>query len=351
MLTLKKKKRKMDFLRECAKRLDAGEDGAAVLADVRARYATLNGVQQKLSVVRSLASVSSAFESEVRRRMPDAGEADVQRVLRGGRDARLKATDGEPPLPHRFPENFKAFSLTLAEQKQCKALAGQARMRKTCSRIGVDGRELLAYCRRIVDCAERAHPARLALAVMLLTGRRMVEVIGGGSELAAHDGDGDGDGDGCPRHLMLFRGQAKRRSAIDNGYVIPVLHDSAALVHALSAIAGHFPPAYEATDVKQVRNQKTSRKYQSWLSRNLHADETLRSVGRPHALRAVYACMCVSLFEFVGDPAPCFITMNVLGHACLEESLVYSTVNLGPGFESEPKLGTTPIELPRLANE
>lgn len=338
----------MDFLRECAGRLDAGEDGASVLADVRARYATLNGVQQKLSVVRSLASVSSAFESEVRRRMPDAEEADVQRVLRGGRDARLKATDGEPPLPHRFPENFKAFSLTLAEQKQCKVLAGQARMRKTCSRIGVDGRELLAHCREVVDNAERAHPARLALAVMLLTGRRMVEVIGGGSELAAHGGVG-GAGD-QHRHLMLFHGQAKRRSAIDDGYVIPVLHDSSALVRALSAIEEHFPPAYEATDVKQVRNQKTSRKYQSWLSRNLHADEILRSVGRPHALRAVYACMCVSLFDFVGDPAPCFITMNVLGHACLEESLVYSTVNLGSDFESEPKLGTTPIELPRLAD-
>jgi hypothetical protein len=55
--------------------------------------------------------------------------------------------------------------------------------------------------------------------------------------------------------------------------------------------------------------------------------------------------MCASVLAWQNDPAPAYIAMYVLGHKSLEESLVYTTYNLGADFACEPMLDTAPFSL------
>ena len=92
-----------------------------------------------------------------------------------------------------------------------------------------------------------------------------------------------------------------------------------------------------------LTNRETSRRYQSLLGRTLSSHHPWKTAPRPHALRGVYACMCLRLFDWSewGDPSDAYVAMCILGHAGLHESLVYTPYDLGEEFgkEEEDKLG------------
>jgi hypothetical protein len=63
--------------------------------------------------------------------------------------------------------------------------------------------------------------------------------------------------------------------------------------------------------------------------------------GRVHALRGVYTCMALRLFDWQASDA--HVAMSILGHAGLHESLVYTTFSLGASFADEQRLGDGPV--------
>ena len=326
----------MEFLQSCARRLNDGEDGAAVMDDMKTRYTTTGSLNSKMSIVRSMIRPTAAFEAAVRARLEGEPEETIVKALKGGRHPKLArdhdaATDR---LPSRWPESVWTFRIGRAEIKTHKKNACRARIQKNAQRLQVNGRQLLSECRSVIDAAERACPAKLALALMLVTGRRMCEILNGCSRFVP-----------CEAPFRVsFAGQAKQRVDGHN-YVIPVLHDVESISAALRIVASRFPPAFDPHDDQRTKNRKTSRAYQSRLSRTLHGDAVLAQTGRPHALRGAYACMCASLFVWENDPAPAYVTMFVLGHKSIEESLVYTTYNLGTDFACEPMLDTVPFSL------
>ena len=160
----------------------------------------------------------------------------------------------------------------------------------------------------------------LTFALMLTTGRRECEILNGTSILEVHT-----------EYSMSFYGQAKKRG-VDDTIVVPVLAPSTRIVEAMHVLRTR-------QKYSSLSNIRTSRRYQSYLSR--YMSETVspwRQCRKVHSLRGCYACMVFQLFDW-GVHSSAFVTMCVLGHSGLNESLVYTPFHLGRDFGDEPSLG------------
>ena len=88
-----------------------------------------------------------------------------------------------------------------------------------------------------------------------------------------------------------------------------------------------------------LSNREVSCKYQSLLRRNLLKHSPWKECRRVHGLRGVYVCMALRLFRWENDASDAYITMCILGHTSLQESLVYTTYHVGDDFSAEECLG------------
>lgn len=377
----------MEFLVECARRLDDGEEGSDVLQSLKQRYTTIRCVSSKASLVRRLCRPTDAFRAHVEASVSDPAV----------RESLLQGTTRPPKgFPHRLPLTTASFRLDRREARDCKREAGRAAMQKNRLAVRVDGRKVLETARAAVDelsDGRRDVDAEVVLSFLVLTGRRTCEVLNGKSTFLA-----------CEHpHCLWFTGQVKKRTKVvaidgatekdkdkdeesdaphvqdrqiraktaDDGVggeepmLIPVLHDATRLLRAYERI-------HEWTESKKTErspqqddddddnedhaetrsssvltdNQRTSQRFQSWLSRNLHSSEVFGAVRRVHGLRGLYACMCTRLFEWEEDHTQAFLVMNILGHTGLQESLVYTTFLLGKSFAEEPCLGPARLLTP-----
>lgn len=317
----------MEFLQACAARLDAGEAADTVLEDMRARYTTLRCLNVKTCLVRRLCTATPEYRAALRGALENAAVASEDLDAAVEADD-LRALDGaaRAALPPRLTANAAALRLPRAEVRQCKRLAARSALEKNRKRVRVDGRALLCEARAVVDDCERRPTPVLAMALMLLLGRRTCELLNGRSRFER-----------VGPHTLVFGGQAKRRGAA-GAYRIPVLHDADALLAGVAALR-------RACRHAELDNRGTSRRYQSWLSRALAGDPVWAQCGRIHALRGLYACMCVRLFDWDEDYSEAFLAMSVLGHTGLGESLVYTPFNLGDDFASEPRLGPATLDV------
>ena len=307
----------MEFLEACAARLDAGEAGESVLADMRARFRTVRCLNVKTCLVRQMCTPTEEYRracearvAEERRARGEEAARDVERRLAGGRVRGRLARD----LPPRLSENARKVCVTRAESLECKRMAADRAVQKNRACRRISGRTLLRKARAGLATAETV--ADLALCLLLLTGRRTCEVLNGRTDVCAH-----------ADYALLFRGQAKRHG-MDEGYVVPVLAPATDVVAALARLRrmqSHGPLA----------NDECSRRYQSLLSRRLKA--TWSECGCVHALRGVYVRMALRLFDWEGSDA--FVAMCILGHRGLVESLVYTPFRLEDDFVEEPRLG------------
>lgn len=321
-------KGEMQFLRECAKRLDEGESGESVLEDMRLRYTTLRCLDVKACLVRKLCT---------------------------NRD-----DDGN------LASNARALCLPREQKRECKRLARTSALRKNREALKVDGRRLLAAAREGVESVlggEALPSLSLVLSLMLLTGRRTCEVVN------AKEGDFRCAGE----HVVLFRGQAKRRRRVrpkaeggveeeegenkrgreeevggERGgaeeYAIPVLHPAERVLAALARARDFLSPPKEVEGVS--RHQMASQKYQSNLRKSLLAHPVFSQVGRVHSLRGVYAKMAYALFDWDGDYSEAYVVMAILGHAGIQESLVYTPYHVGTDLSREPRLGRIALPPP-----
>ena len=327
----------MAFMAACARRLDTGESADAVMRDLRQRYTTITCLNSKLSQVRSLCRPSVAYRNAVA-----AALASVSDERARGRIAALAAAGGRlhaddsgavrsavQAFPPRLSDNARALRLSRYELRACKRVQAAKAIEKNMKRTVVCGRTLLAHARAVV-----AHPTEvrggipeLTLAFMLVTGRRECEVLNGRSVFT-------------PRTLysLTFLGQAKKR---DHGMenrereerVIPCLAPSDDVVRCLAHLRKRQKHAVTS-------NEEASRRYQSYLSRHMHAVSPWKETEtHVHSLRGIYTCMAHSLFEW-GRHTDAYVSMCILGHTSLTESLVYTTFDIGHEFRTlEPPLG------------
>jgi hypothetical protein len=169
---------------------------------------------------------------------------------------------------------------------------------------------------------------------MLVTGRRTCELLNGSSEFSITDAPEE--------YALFFKGQAKRRGNACVPYRIPVLAPPTQVLQALSTLRVRQDNYVAAT------NRECSRRYQSLLSRAIHEREVWKACGRVHGLRGIYAVMCLRLFDWTSldgdDPSDAYITMHILGHASVEESLAYTSFSLESDFASECHLGVGRIQ-------
>lgn len=323
----------MEFRRACAEALDAGASADEVLARMRKRYTTPRSLHVQTCLVRQLCAPAPAYAAARDALLAQAREqsendlvARLERSLAAGRACDPEVRALLAALPHRLPPNVYALRASRAEVREVKRLSARGAVEKNRTRRRVDGRALLSAAR--ARLSEHDDPIDLALALMLLTGRRTCEVLNGTSTFAVEG-----------EYALRFGGQAKRRGGAHNAlpYVIPTLAPAARVAeawHTLRALQGHVA----------LSNAATSRRYQGTLSRRVAA--TWPQVGCAHGLRGVYACMALRLFDW-GDAADAYVAMGILGHRGLHESLVYTPFHLGDAFADEPRLGSfTPPPLP-----
>ena len=368
------------FLKECAQRLDAGEQGESVLEDMRKRFSTPGCLKVKTCLVRKMCSPTREFTEAVERFRAELeanhGKEVADRFARrveeednkGGVDGKeqieprdadaqgeKEEEEGEggeeaPPsyeedvrralrsLPPRLGENVRKLCINPKERKAAKTQATLGRLRKNQQRICIQGGQML-------ECATRdllsptSHELDLALSLLFVTGRRTCELMNGRSSFSSKEGND---------RVAHFVGQAKRRkkrggegSGEEGGYDIPLLVPFPVLESAMARLR-------ELQGNRTRTNEETSLRYQSALGKRLSGrGDALSAAGRVHSLRSAYACLALHLFRWEKRVSPSFVVMNVLGHTCLEDSLVYTTVHL----EDEDALPKRVLSAPALTWE
>ena len=157
---------------------------------------------------------------------------------------------------------------------------------------------------------------RLALPLLLLSGRRTSELLNGGSSFLP-----------LGQTTCWFSGQLKKRGA-SAPYEIPLLCDYTVFAHGLAVLRA-----------KQGTVQLSATAVNARYSKNLHLalPQLLAPVASVHQLRAVYAAFVFKLYT-------CDVTFNraamrILGHDKLDVSLAYNSVVL---HDVEGSLGPLP---------
>lgn len=316
----------MMFLRECATRLDAGEPSDSVMSDLRARYSTLQCINVKTCLVRSMCT---PCEEYVR------AQRHLDQLIESDADADVIAAHRRT-LPPRLPENVRRFTVSRAEARTCRRVSMHRTVLKNMSVERVPGRELLERARRILHTPHDVSLPELTFSIALATGRRECEILNGRSQMTVHTD-----------YSCTFAGQAKKRhrDARDGevSFIIPVLAPSHDVVDALEELRARQNHCV-------LTNRETSRRYQSLLSRSLHATHPWSACKRVHSLRGIYTCAVTQLFRW-GDHSNAFVAMCVLGHAGLTESLTYTSFRIGEDVGEAGSLGDGHLTQPSTMAE
>jgi hypothetical protein len=320
-------------------RINNGEAAETVLSDVRAQYKTIQCLNVKLSLIRSRCHPTAEYTKAVDDAVANADERTRVRVRAlAASGQRLTAADTSEvceimkSLPPRLSENARKLRLTRTEMRECKRVQQKQVVEKNRVRVVVSGRTLLAHARDVVTEGRGGIP-ELTLSLMLLTGRRECELLNGRSTFVPHT-----------LHSLVFEGQAKKRDEgveVRDRRLIPCLCSSETICRCVGVLRARQRHVL-------LSNEKTSRRYQSSLSHHMRTvspwQETKTHV---HSLRGIYTSMTHSLFDW-GMHTNAFVSMCILGHTSLTESLVYTTFDIGRDFCEEPHLGmghlTPPLE-------
>lgn len=311
-------KKGMNFMKECAQRLDEGTPTEEVLTSMRKRYTTPGCLKVKTCLVRQLCKHSQEYERALAEALEKSDE-ESRLLIQVATSTGKKYTGNEGvdeiirSLPPTLPKNVRELHINGEEWKACKNDARKARFEKNRQCVHVRGGTLLALARQ--ELRDAKHVPDLALAIMFVTGRRECEVLCGCSSLSRIEG---------MEYAAEFCGQAKCKEERP-AYKIPLLarfEDVGAAWDRLRDLQCHI----------KLTRQQASRKYQSALCRRLTArNDAFSDVLHPHGLRGAYACITLCAFRWHSH-SPAFVTMCILGHRDLDESLVYTTYVIGEDF-------------------
>lgn len=316
-----------------SERINNGEAAESVLKDVRAQYTTIQCLNVKLSLIRSRCHPTAEYTKAVVgavAKVDERTKVRVQALAANGQ--RLNAADTSEvceimkSLPPRLSENARKLRLTRTEMRECKRVQQKQVVEKNRVRVVVPGRVLLAHARAVVNDPEtcRGGIPELTLSLMLLTGRRECELLNGRSTFVPNT-----------LHSLVFEGQAKKRDEgveVRDRRLIPCLCSSETLCRCVDVLRARQRHAV-------LSNEQTSRRYQSSLSRHMRVISPWKETHtHVHSLRGIYTSMTHALFDWETH-TNAFVSMCILGHTSLTESLVYTTFDIGREFYEEPPLG------------
>ncbi len=307
--------------------LDNGSSAQNVLTNMRTHYTTPECMKVKTCLVRKMCKLDPTFVNALDSLLVEGVDQDNRErvrklVLESVKSCHRKKTNEKlvddilNKLPNHMPKNVRELHITRSEIRECKRNSRMSRLSKNQSRTCVNGVKLLEQARSEINCA--VYVSDIAFALMLLTGRRQCEILSGNATFEEVEGN---------PYAARFTGQAKRKSGTDGShvYTIPLLETYDAILRAYTKLR-------ELQNHMTLSKDQTSRKYQSLLSRRLVSrNDYFSDVGHPHGLRGVYACMALRAFTW-GTMSDSFVTMCILGHRDLDESLVYTTFDVGEDF-------------------
>jgi hypothetical protein len=300
--------------------LQGGADGAEVMNFLRSICTTNAGLSCTVSRIRTSLLANAPVPLHVVTTMtPYLLENGVEaflalplsemiRVQREHKSTPLWTQNAEDALQslHLVPSNLLELKLTDRELMSLKRTREGALITKQESLVHVDNAgKWLKYAIELARSSSMEMSfARLALPILLLTGRRTTEILNGKSTFTPT----------ARPNTCLFKGAIKKRGA-SFAFEIPLLCDFAVVDHALRVL--RMKQEGVELDAATCINR-----YHARLSR----DELFPFVHNVHQLRGVYAAYVYHLFE-------CDVTFNraamlMLGHEKLEVSLSYNTVKL-----------------------
>ena len=301
-------------------RLRRGDDGAAVLAMLREKCDTPKALSCVITRIRKT-MMAELPSPECGSLAPFANEpgvaaflasslADKVRVQREHRYDPTWSDGAERALAtlQLLPSNLAALRLSQPEVVSLKRKHEATLLHKQESLIHIPCAG--EWLRHVIELAKSSHVmhsyARLALPLLLLSGRRTTEILNGQSTFLP-----------TPRATTcMFTGQIKKRGA-STTYEIPLLCDYEVFAHALGVLRekqGGVCLTPEACNARYAKNLSAA------------MPTLFPSIPHVHALRACYAAFAFHLYtcETTFNRA----AMRMLGHEALEVSLSYNAVVL-----------------------
>lgn len=215
-------------------------------------------------------------------------------------------------LPH-------GFGLSMPETMALQAIQKQRQIAKNGRMIHItDAGALLALATELLERGTSSYPVpRLVLPLLLVSGRRMCELLNGQSTFDVVDA-----------HHVVFQGQLKRRDSA-NGYTVPLLCPSALFMRGMALLRAR------QGDVRHLDNGDVTARYEGQLRAALPS--LLGLTIKVHELRALYLAFVYLCFD-CDATLPC-VSMRVLGHLSLAESNSYNHIRLDGADAMRGSLG------------
>jgi hypothetical protein len=312
-------------------------DVVDVMQELRRRYTTPHSLRSHTSKFRRLydggldesgeraaAELSALANTELERRYVSEFVASYGRLR--WQDTGNRGLDAHAQVCRKrlLPAHVRSVAILPAEKFQSERMSRTA-LREKHANVHVvrDGDALLRRAERILASADAHGLYDLALALLLVTGRRTVEILNGVSTFAA-----------CPDdpHACVFTGQAKRRRDVSHSaaasYPIPLLVPCDLVAAGLAALRAQQARRCTTPRAGPITNEQVSRQYQSSLGQHLRNRTPLgEEAGRhPHGLRALYVTLVHSLFDCPQTWSLQELATRVCGHSDIAAGLAYTAV-------------------------
>ncbi len=180
----------------------------------------------------------------------------------------------------------------------------------------IDPDKLVGIATELIKIPDDVHVMTLAAALLMLTGRRFIEII----KLGVFSG-------ATRRRSLVFAGQAKTRNAETaqtEPYVIPVLANPTLILKAIDVLR-------RRTNVADLDNQKVNGRYSKHLG--THAAQLFHDANRmaliPKELRAAYATTAFAWYCPNGTSMNAYFAA-ILGHSFLDVVTSVSYIDFYP---------------------
>lgn len=333
------------LMKSWVKRLVDGEEGRSVLASMRKEYKNPCTLTSKISILRKefvqTGTTHKDFEKRERRinkrakHLPNKNKDREFAVLFEASslwDKVQKHRSLHWKTGHKFkddllrqefealrilPDNLKSLRADEGETGTCNEKAVKTRLRRNKEMINVkNGKALHDKIRLLLQPPKNEEEetiSEMILGLCAASGRRTAEIANGRSVFLPMPKQ---------RYGAIFLGQLKKKGKKrETNYTIALLVPFEEFATALERLRER------QGDVSHLSNKKISIRYQGNLSRTMKETfSELSSRARAHDLRAMYAQMVFQAFDW--EASFNHVTMRMLGHDTLEQSLSYSTVKV-----------------------
>jgi len=203
-----------------------------------------------------------------------------------------------------FPDFIKELKITNVERVLLQQKSANALNKKGSNVFQVDADEMVKKCIALIE-DNKTNIFEVAVAISVLTGRRMIEVFKTGSFTATDN-----------PYSALFEGQAKKRT--DLTYKIPLLAPLAIIQKALNKLR-------VTKSTEDLTNAEVNLRFST--SCNSAARRVLGFEKHFHDARAIYAVIAFET-RMPHNFSLNFFVSKVLGHVGMQQSLNYACLHV-----------------------